>query len=146
MKYICLLFIFLISTSSYACSCMSTEFVRNTYKQAAYIVKGEAINVEIDEEKYQRIITFRVDESYKKTTEKTITIRTAISGAACGLGVNKNDKWLFFVYEYEGEKFVGLCGKHVRFNRRPNEAKARYKANCKLMKSYTKKLKKYQNE
>ena len=82
MKYICLLFIFLISTSSYACSCMSTEFGRNTYKQAACIVKGEAINVEIDEEKYQRIITFRVDESYKKTTEKTITIRTAISGAA----------------------------------------------------------------
>jgi len=125
---------------------MSTEFGRNTYKQAAYIVKGEAINVEIDEEKYQRIITFRVDVSFKKSTEKIIKITTAMDSAACGLGVNKNDEWLFFVYEYEGEKFVGLCGKHVRFNRRPNEAKARYKANCKLMKSYTKKLKKYQNE
>tara|TARA_R110000787_G_scaffold192886_9_gene304407 strand:+ start:12341 stop:12781 length:441 start_codon:yes stop_codon:yes gene_type:complete len=146
MKYICLLFIFLISTSSYACSCISTEFGRNTYKQAAYIVKGEVINIEFDEKKYQKIITFIVDESYKKSTEKTITIRTAISGAACGLQVNKNDEWLFFVYEYEGDKFVGLCGKHVRFNRRPKETKARFKANCKLMESYTKKLKKYQNE
>jgi hypothetical protein len=143
MKDIITVLVLLISTSSLACSCIYSEFSKKDYDQAAYIINGKALKVVLDKNTHERVITFKVSKSFKGKVDEIIEIRTAYSGASCGVKVNNEDKWLLFVYEYNGRKTISLCSKNVRYNRRPTQDKKSYDNSCSKMKLYIKKLKSY---
>lgn len=143
MKRILILVLFLISSSTYACTCLYSEFGIKDYENAAYVIEGKVLKVEINKNQREKTITFKVRRRIKGETDRIIKISTGISSAACGLNVNKNDKWLLFVSEYNGRLNVGTCGKNVRFNKRKGESKEQRKKRRKLRKKMISKMKEF---
>ncbi len=56
MKNLITILILLIGTTVSACTCVYEEFSKKDYKEATYIVKGEIVKIEVDEEAYEKII------------------------------------------------------------------------------------------
>lgn len=146
MKRIVTILLLLTSTTLFACSCIRSEFSKRDVNNAYYIVHGKVLGVEYDEKNRQNVIAFRVQKTIKGSAPKIIKIRTAASGATCGLHVKKREKWLLFIYESGGQLGVGLCDKNVRYSARRGESRASRKKNCKLMGTYLKKIKEFNNE
>lgn len=146
MKKLLIVLLLMNVIPALACSCIRSEFSKRDVEHASYILKGKVLEVYLDKEKRQKIIKFRVNKKIKGETDKIIEIRTASDSAACGLYVQKDDKWLLFVYVYERAMYVGLCDKNIRYNRRPGESSTSRKKNCKTMKSYLKKIKEFKHE
>jgi hypothetical protein len=146
MKKLLIVLLLMNVIPALACSCIRSEFSKKDVDNASYILKGEVLEVHLDKERRQKVIKFRVDRKFKGETDNIVEVRTASNGAACGLYVLKDDKWLLFVYENEGKMSVGLCAKNIRYSRRPKESYATSKKNCKTMKSYLKKIKEFKDE
>lgn len=143
MKRVFILFLFLVSSYSYACSCLYSEFGIKDYQNAAFIVDGKITKITSNENELVKEITFKVRKTIKGKISKIMTITTALDSAACGLNVKENDRWLLFVYEYNGKLNVGLCGKHVRYNKRRGGSKLQRKKNRKLRKKMISQMKEF---
>lgn len=144
-KVLTILFFLIVSTAS-ACTCIYKEFSKKDYTEAAYIVKGEIVKIEVDEEAYERIITLKIFDSYKGDHKKTMKIRTGLGGGDCGLYVTKGDKWLLFVNSFNGKESVSICEKNIRYTQGEEETEEEVKKAYDTMKSYIKKIKKYKRE
>ena len=143
MKKLLILLVFFVSTAGYACSCIYSEFGIKDYQKADYILNGKILKVTFDEETREKVIRFKVGHAIKGKTENVVEIRTAQNSAACGLNVKAKDKWLFFVYVYNGKWNVGLCGKNVRHSKRKGESEEFKKKNCKLTAKMIKQMKEF---
>ena len=141
-KYVVLTFL-LFSISSYACSCLYSEFGFKDYQKSTYVIDGKIVKITVDEEKLQKIITFQVRNTLKGNATKFIELRTEFNSAMCGLNVSKGDKWLLFVTEFNGSYHVGLCGNHVRYNKRRGESSKEKRKRRKLRKKMLKQLKEF---
>lgn len=143
MKKVLILLLFLISSYSYACSCLYSEFGIKDYQNANYILDGKITKIRRNENKLEKEITFKVRKSIKGNTKDIVKITTAFNSAACGLNVKENDRWLLFVYEYKGQLNVGLCGKNVRYSKRKGESNKQKRKNCKLRKKMIRQMKEF---
>ncbi len=146
MKKMITILVLLIGTTVSACTCIYEEFSKRDFTEASYIVKGEIVKIEIDEEAYKKIITFKVYDSYKGNSKKTMQMTTGLGGGDCGLFVTKGDKWLLFVNSFNGKQSVSTCGKNVRYTKGEEETEEDVKRACDTIKSYIKKIKKYKRE
>lgn len=142
-----LIYIFLLlsafKVTACVCTCIETEFSIEDYQSADLIIKGKALDVIIDKNSQDKIITFEIYKLYKGGLSKVIKIRTNADGAMCGLGVNNQDKWLLFVHKEGGEYIVHLCDYNTRYNKRPNQSRKDRIQKRKTIKNYIKKIKTY---
>lgn len=143
MKTIIILLFSLLSSYSYACSCMYSKFGIKDYQNANHVVEGKVIGVGVNQDQGEKLITFKVTRRIKGKTNKIIQISTGVSSAACGLNISKEDKWLLFVSDYNGKFSVGLCGKHIRFNNRKGELRDQRKKKRKLRKQMINQMKEF---
>ena len=134
---LCILFAYQVSACK--CNCIESEFSIIDYNSAELIVKGKVLNVDYDGE--TKVITFKINRSFKGNSKRRIKIRTSADGAMCGLDINNQDKWLLFINKMDNGFHVGLCAKNVRYNKRPNQSIEDSTMNNKIMKSYILKLK-----
>jgi hypothetical protein len=125
---------------------MYSEFGLKDYQKASFVLKGKILNITFDAQRQEKVISFKVWDAVKGETNDIVEIRTAKDSAACGLNVQKNDKWLFFVHQYNGKWNVGLCGKNVRFNQRKGETKEKKKKQCELVTNMIKQMKEFKNK
>ncbi len=146
MKNLITILILLIGTTVSACTCIYKEFSKTDYTEATYIVKGEIVKIEVDEEEYEKIITFKVVDSYKGDYKKIMKFKTGLGGGDCGLYVTKGDKWLLFVNSFNGKESVSICEKNIRYTKGEEETEEEVKKAYDTMKSYIKKIKKYKRE
>jgi len=140
MKKIILLFFLLITTNIVACTCFQGKIEKRHYDSAELIIKGKVLKITYDGQSNEKIITFQVYKNYKGDLNKIIKIRTHRDGATCGLPVNNQDKWLIFAYKKNNNYNVGLCGKNVRYNKRPSQDRKSRRIKRRKMKGYIKKI------
>lgn len=143
MKKALLLIFLLITVKTFACICDNSKIEKRHYDSAELIIKGKALRVTYDKQSNQKIITFKIYKSYKENSSEIIEIRTSRDDASCGLPVNNQDKWLLFVYKENNNYNVGLCGKNVRYNKRPSQDKKSRKKKRSKMKGYIQKIKEF---
>jgi len=138
-----LLFFLLISANIFACTCFHGKIEKRHYDSAELIIKGKVLKIAYSKISHEKIITFEVYKSYKGNSKGIIEIRTHRDGATCGLPVNNQDKWLLFVYKENNNYNVGLCGKNVRYNKRPSQDRKSRKMKRRKMKGYIQKIKEF---
>jgi len=100
-----------------ACTCTEPPSVEDSRALSAAVFTGVAIGVVLDTEPYpeQYIFTFRVHAWWKGPLTELVTIRTASSGAACGVGFLENVEYLVYAYPNPGsEPYVSLCSRTAR--------------------------------
>ncbi len=143
MKKIILLIFLLITANTFACICFHGEIEKRHYDNADLIIKGKALKIIYSKTSHEKIITFEIYKSYKGNSNGIIEIRTHRDEASCGLPVNNQDKWLLFVYKENNNYNVGLCGKNVRYNKRPSQDRKSRRVKRRKMKMYIQKIKEF---
>lgn len=97
-----------------ACSCMPPgDLDIKEFNQTEAIFIGTVTKVRIDSMAYQRFATFKVTERIKLAPRtKTITIRTALNGATCGIGFREGQTWVVYAGKTsDGTYITGLCNR-----------------------------------
>ena len=124
MKKVLLIFILFTtfySTNGYACSCGElSKLDIEEYHNAGEVFIGRVLSVIENKENWEVEITFEVIEKLKLTeTDKKITIRTAFSGAMCGISAQIGEKWYIFAnHNDKGQLRAGLCGRSVNLDKK----------------------------
>lgn len=113
-----ILFLICIPSTSYACSCVEPNSVKEEFKQSSAVFSGKAIKI-VDKNKSMfgqssadfLAVVFEVDDSWKGIDQKQVVVYTERSSASCGFEFTLNNNYLVYAYEVDGQLRVSLCSR-----------------------------------
>nr|ACD54783.1 cbiN domain protein-like protein [Philodina roseola] len=108
-----ILCLFCISSLT-ACSCMQDISLEQRFSMATQIFIGTAVDVTVDDHQMIRRVIFHVEENFKGKISPTgfISIVTDTMESACGLTIEKNEKWQIWAdksYEFPNQLEASYC-------------------------------------
>ncbi len=116
MRTFFLLLLLVSSNMIHACGCNYLGSITDSqYVSYDYIVTGTIKSIEI--EKFKMTFVINVEQSFKGTTEDSLTIETNSSSLMCGLPVKTGQKWLLFARIYNGKLSTSLCTRSKKLSK-----------------------------
>jgi hypothetical protein len=94
-----------------ACSCAAPPPPKKALEAAAAVCLAEVVKVE--EEGQSRMVTLKVEKWWKGGDTTELVVSTAKSGAACGYGFQKGQRYLVYAGRSDKDKplHVSLCSR-----------------------------------
>ena len=122
MKFFTCLNLILFSSYAMACSCMFVPMSAKKIMESDIMIEGKIIDKKGD--RFENTYTVQVNEVIKgKVSQKTIPVKSAVSGATCGVNLGMNEVYYLFIYGYKGSYNTSLCSD----NRIKKSTSKRYK-------------------
>ncbi|WP_279587129.1 hypothetical protein [Paenisporosarcina antarctica] len=105
-------------TTSYACSCVEANSVKDELDRSSAVFSGEVIEI-VDKNKSASLqssndpisVLFDVDESWKGVNQTQIVVYTERSEASCGYEFSLNNEYLVYAQEIDGTIKASYCSK-----------------------------------
>lgn len=105
-------------TTSYACSCVEPNSVKDEVERSSVVFSGEAIEI-ADKNKRKSLqssndpigVLFEVDESWKGVNQTQVVVYTERSEASCGYEFSLNNEYLVYAQEIDGTIKASYCSK-----------------------------------
>lgn len=122
LNILLLLVVFLfISSKVAACSCEHYNGLDlRQYNGYDLIYKGEVLGVIEKREKWEKVIKFSIKKVYKgKTETDTVSLKTGLDEASCGLNFKEGQTWMIFASDNKGNYYTGLCTRSKLLNGNP---------------------------
>ena len=108
MKFFTCLNLILFSSYAMACSCFMVPMSAKKIMESDIMIEGKIIGKKGD--RFENTFTVQVNEVIKgKVSQKTIPVKSAVSGAACGVDLRMNEVYYLFIYGYKGSYNTNLC-------------------------------------
>ena len=84
-----------------ACSCRQDIPLQQHFNMSNQVFIGTAVDVTDNEAQMRRRVVFRVEENFKGilSTSGLITIFTHTMESACGLGIQKDERWQIWAHK-----------------------------------------------
>lgn len=123
MRNSALLFIFFFLTPiSWGCTCLGNFVSMNDslFENAQIVFVGRVISVEKMHNSLTIRVHLKVTEAFKQTEiGDTIEILTVSDSGLCGLDINKNESWYFFINSNNNDTlWENMCGRSVKLTRK----------------------------
>jgi hypothetical protein len=123
--FVLMLALWLAPRVSHACSCMPSPGALPAAQEAAFVFEGTPESVEIRADpppkgvnpKYAtkyKYFQFKVARSWKGEPGETISIKTAMNGAACGINYEVGTPYLVYARNYDGQATTSACSRTRR--------------------------------
>lgn len=90
--------VFTGNPSAYACSCAPPPPPKKALEGSDAVFSGKVTKIEIDEKKFRKEVTIEVQTVWKGAKKKTLVVRTASNGAACGYDFKKGKSYLVYCF------------------------------------------------
>lgn len=91
-----------------ACKCAPPPPPKVAFKSAAAVFAGKVVDIKIDQVKSIKRVTIEVSTSWKGEIGKRVVVLTAVHGATCGYGFQKDKAYLVYCYATPREKKKGV--------------------------------------
>lgn len=106
------------ATTSYACSCVEPNSVKDEVQRSSAVFSGEVIDI-VDKNKSASLqssddpiaVLFEVDESWKGVNQTQVVVYTERSEASCGYEFSLNNEYLVYAQEIDGTIKASYCSK-----------------------------------
>lgn len=108
-----------LKSQLYACSCSKNKKLDigqlNNYQ---LVVKGNVLSISENKDDWLKEVKIEVLKIYKgKNIKDTITIKTGLDDASCGLNFKKRQKWIIYGFKSTKTHYLtGLCTKSQKIN------------------------------
>ncbi|MBS4175459.1 hypothetical protein [Bacillus sp. FJAT-49736] len=101
-----------------ACSCAMKNQPQEKWKKSIAVFQGKVIKKKTKSTSFFTsssddpvYVTFQVQKVWKGVNSRTVTIKTAISGASCGYDFRKNIEYVVYAKEENDKLVVNLCSR-----------------------------------
>ncbi|NCU02406.1 MAG: hypothetical protein GXC73_00320 [Chitinophagaceae bacterium] len=118
MRIFLTLFILLLSSTAYCCSCIPLgEIDDEQYNEYDAIFSGKVVSIK--KKQWTKEITFEIQRRFKGIQKLSqITITTSAQEGTCGISPKVGERWLIFAYR-EKERFqTSLCTRTKSMNKK----------------------------
>lgn len=105
---------------AYACSCAETRSVEETLEKSAAVFSGEVVKAEEappeppdGDDPFLGLgpVTFEVEETWKGSSEDSVTVYGQGPEASCGIDFEKGETYLVYAYRSGGDLGTDFCGR-----------------------------------
>lgn len=87
-----------LNSRAMACKCAPPPAPKIALKQAAAVFAGKVVEIEVDQAKYMKTVTFKVSRLWKGEGGEIVKVTTALHGATCGYGFKKGGEYMVYCY------------------------------------------------
>ncbi|MDP6354567.1 MAG: hypothetical protein QF473_05685 [Planctomycetota bacterium] len=100
----------LFGKETLACKCAPPPPPVPSLKKCHAVFLGQVVSLKHHKE-YGKLVTFKVQDSWKGKQGDTVVVRTGIGGGDCGYSFVKGKNYLIYGYNSKGTLWASICSR-----------------------------------